>query len=55
MDVLLLLLALLLVCVAMYFIKFACDSFEPAAEYLGVEVYHMGPGVRGASIEAIAR
>jgi cation:H+ antiporter len=46
--------ALLLVCVAMYVIKFACDSFEPAADYLGTEVYNLGPGIRGASIEAVA-
>lgn len=46
--------ALVLVAVAMYVIKFACDSFEPAADYLGTEVYKMGPGIRGASIEAVA-
>ena len=48
------LLALLLVVVAMVFIMFNCDSFEPAADFLGKEVYKMPPGVRGASIEAVA-
>jgi Ca2+/Na+ antiporter len=46
--------SLFLVLIAMYIIAFACDSFEPAADYLGTEVYHMGPGIRGASIEAVA-
>ena len=38
----------------MYIIKFACDSFEDASDYLGTEVYKMAPGVRGATLEAIA-
>jgi Ca2+/Na+ antiporter len=46
--------SLFLVLIAMYVIAYACDSFEPAADYLGTEVYMMGPGIRGASIEAIA-
>ena len=46
--------SLFLVLIAMYIIAFACDSFEPAADYLGTEVYKMGPGIRGASIEAVA-
>ena len=46
--------AMLLVLISMYVIAFACDSFEPAADYLGTEVYKMGPGIRGASIEAVA-
>ena len=46
--------SLLLVLIAMYVIAFACDSFEPAADFLGTEVYKMGPGIRGASIEAVA-
>ena len=49
-----LLLALGLVLVSMYIIKFACDSFEDASDYLGTEVYKMAPGVRGATLEAIA-
>lgn len=47
-------LAMLLVVIAMIIIMCACDAFEPASEYLGEEVYHMGPGIRGASIEAVA-
>ena len=43
-----------MVLVAMYIIKFACDSFEDASDYLGTEVYKMKPGVRGATLEAIA-
>ncbi|MAA80031.1 MAG: pseudouridine synthase [Deltaproteobacteria bacterium] len=39
---------------AMYIIKYACDSFEGACDYLGREVYHMQPGIRGATLEAIA-
>lgn len=46
--------SLLMVLVAMYIIKYACDSFEGASDYLGTEVYHMKPGVRGATLEAIA-
>ena len=49
-----LLLSLGLVLLSMYIIKFACDSFEDASDYLGTEVYKMGPGVRGATLEAIA-
>ena len=49
-----LILALLLVSFSMVVIMFACDAFEPAADYLGTTVYKMGPGIRGASIEAIA-
>lgn len=49
-----LLLSLGLVLLSMYIIKFACDSFEDASDYLGTEVYKMAPGVRGASLEAIA-
>ena len=47
-------LALGLVLLSMYIIKFACDSFEDASDYLGTEVYKMAPGVRGATLEAIA-
>ena len=43
-----------MVFVAMYIIKYACDSFEGASEHLGTKVYRMKPGVRGATIEAIA-
>lgn len=43
-----------MVLLAMYIIKYACDSFEDASDYLGTEVYKMAPGVRGATIEAIA-
>ncbi len=46
--------ALGMVLIAMYIIKYACDSFEDASDYLGTEVYQMAPGVRGATIEAIA-
>lgn len=46
--------SLAMVLVAMYIIKFACDSFEDASDYLGTEVYKMQPGVRGATLEAIA-
>jgi len=46
--------ALILVGIAMYIIKWACDSFEPASDYLGTEVYNLAPGVRGASINAVA-
>lgn len=49
-----LLLALGLVFVSMYIIKFSCDSFEDASDYLGTEVYKMAPGIRGATLEAIA-
>ncbi len=49
-----LLLSLGMVLVAMYIIKYACDSFEDASDYLGTEVYKMAPGVRGATLEAIA-
>ena len=49
-----LVISLLLVAISMYIIKYACDSFEPAADFLGTEVYQMGPGIRGASIEAVA-
>jgi len=47
-------LALGLVLLSMYIIKFACDSFEDASDYLGTEVYKMAPGIRGATLEAIA-
>jgi len=53
-DVVALGVAMVLICIAMYVIAFACDSFEPAADYLGTEVYKLAPGVRGASIEAVA-
>ena len=43
-----------MVLLAMYIIKYACDSFEDASDYLGTEVYKMAPGIRGATIEAIA-
>ena len=43
-----------MVLLAMYIIKYACDSFEDASDYLGAEVYKMAPGIRGATIEAIA-
>lgn len=46
--------ALGLVLVTMYVIKYACDSFEDASKFLGRHVYQMKPGVRGATIEAIA-
>ena len=36
--------------VASYLIKYACDQFEPAADYLG---RNMAPGVKGATINAI--
>ena len=49
-----LLLALVFVFVSMVIIMYACDGFEPAADHLGTEVYRMGPGIRGASIEAVA-
>jgi len=39
-----------LVAVTMLVIKYACDQFEPAADYLG---RNMAPGVKGASINAI--
>jgi cation:H+ antiporter len=39
-----------LVAFASYLIKFACDQFEPAADYLG---RNMPPGVKGATINAI--
>lgn len=45
-----LLLAILGVGVASYLIKYACDQFEPAADYLG---RNMAPGVKGATINAI--
>ena len=44
------LLAILGVGVASYLIKYACDQFEPAADYLG---RNMAPGVKGATINAI--
>jgi Ca2+/Na+ antiporter len=53
-DILCLFVALVLVLIAMVLIMFNCDAFEPASEYLGVEVYHLKPGIRGASIEAVA-
>eukprot|EP01050_Picozoa_sp_SAG11_P011900 SAG11_NODE_1292_length_5285_cov_9.364057_6_plen_242_part_00 len=49
-----LLLAVVLLVISMMVIMYACDAFEPASDYLGTEVYKLGPGVRGASIEAIA-
>ena len=49
-----LILSLGLVLIAMYIIKYACDSFEEASDYLGTDVYHMAPGIRGATLEAIA-
>ncbi|HBU48618.1 MAG TPA: pseudouridine synthase [Myxococcales bacterium] len=54
MDLNLLLMSLGLVLATMYVIKYACDSFEGASDYLGTKVYKMAPGVRGASIEAAA-
>ena len=49
-----LLLAFGLVLLSMYIIKYACDAFEDASDYLGTEVYKMAPGVRGATLEAVA-
>ena len=43
-----------MVLLSMYIIKYACDSFEDASDYLGTQVYKMAPGIRGATIEAIA-
>ena len=54
MDVTKLMQSLGMVCAAMYIIKFACDSFEGASDHLGKKVYKMKPGIRGATIEAIA-
>ena len=54
MDVTKLLQSLGMVMVAMYVIKYACDSFEDASDHLGKKVYKMKPGIRGATIEAIA-
>ena len=54
MDINQLIIALLMVGGAMYVIKYACDSFEGASDHLGNVVYKMRPGVRGATIEAIA-
>jgi cation:H+ antiporter len=54
MDIPGLLTALAMVAGAMYVIKYACDSFEGASAHLGKKVYKMGPGIRGATIEAIA-
>jgi Ca2+/Na+ antiporter len=54
MDINGLLLALGIVALSMYIIKYACDSFEGASDYLGTEVYKMKPGIRGATLEAIA-
>ena len=51
MDIILLISSLLMVLVAMYVIKYACDSFEDASEYLGKKVYRMKPGIRGATID----
>ena len=48
------LLSLGMVVIAMYVIKYACDAFEDASDYLGTDVYKMAPGVRGATLEAIA-
>ena len=45
-----LILAILGVGLASYLIKYACDQFEPAADYLG---RNMAPGVKGATINAI--
>lgn len=53
MDFQTLSLSLLMVGLAMYVIKYACDSFEEASEFLGKEVYKMKPGIRGATLEAI--
>ena len=54
MDMNGLLIALGIVALSMYIIKYACDSFEDASDYLGTEVYKMKPGIRGATLEAIA-
>jgi len=54
LDVTKLMQSLGMVCAAMYIIKFACDSFEGASDHLGKKVYKMKPGIRGATIEAIA-
>ena len=54
MDLMQLLMSLGMVAGAMYVIKYACDSFEDSSKYLGRTVYKMKPGVRGATIEAIA-
>ena len=50
MDLATLAMSLGLVAFASYLIKFACDQFEPAADYLG---RNMPPGVKGATINAI--
>lgn len=50
MDIGLFGLALAGVVFASYLIKYACDQFEPAADYLG---RNMGPGIKGATINAI--
>lgn len=50
MDFTQLTIAVALVLVASYLIKYACDSFEPAAEFLG---RRMDAGVKGATINAI--
>ena len=42
--------ALVLISLASYLIKFAADQFEPAADYLG---RNMAPGAKGALINAI--
>lgn len=49
-----LMVSMVMVVLAMYIIKYACDSFEDASDYLGTEVYKMAPGIRGATLEAIA-
>ena len=50
MDLATLAMSLGLVAFASYLIKFACDQFEPASDYLG---RNMPPGVKGATINAI--
>lgn len=50
MDYVLFSMSLVFVALASYLIKFACDQFEPAADYLG---RNMPPGVKGATINAV--
>jgi len=54
MNIGLLLYSLLIVGISMYVIKYGCDSFGDASEHLGKKVYRMKPGIRGATIEAVA-
>ena len=54
MDYFQLMISIGIIGVTMYVIKYACDSFGDASEHLGKKVYKMKPGVRGATIEAVA-